>query len=582
MAKSAAPNLIAARRDSPMAARVIGPTLVVLSLAMTAVPAIVDGQTPNPQVAAPRDSAPTTARPGTATIRGRVGDAQDNRPLRRVRLTLTAAELPPGGIPASTDDEGRYEFTELPAGRFTLTAQRGGFLQLRYGQRRPLEQGRLLDLGEGQVLENINVALPRMGVISGQITDELGEPIAGVWVAAIRSMWWQNRRQRASDGPLTTTDEEGEYRITGLMPGTHVVVARTMEKWVADTSGREEMMSYAPSYFPGVAELSQAVRVTVNTGEELRNISFSVVPGRTARVSGRAVDSQGRALRQVGLSHQFPGGPGGGIVGLAANATVAPDGTFTLMNVPPGDYMLQATGSQESAFMPIAVNSADINDVLLTTSAGWSIRGRIVTESGAPAGLRRDQVTIAPVHLLAPGGLGMPGGAVARQTVNDDWTFSVTNVVGTARLHVTVPDGWAVKAITQGDRDIADLPLEMKSGEQVADVQVVLTDRVGTVTGQVVDEKGVPLADGTVVLFATEPAKWFDGSRFVRALRPDQQGRYRLTSVLPGEYFAVALDYVEQGIWNDPEYLESIRQYAQRLTLNESETHTIALKLVAP
>ncbi len=232
--------------------------------------------------------------------------------------------------------------------------------------------------------------------------------------------------------------------------------------------------------------------------------------------------------------------------------------------------------------MPIAVNSADINDLLLTTSAGWSVRGRIVMDSGAPPGLRRNQVTIVPVLEFAHGGLGMQGGAVTRQTVNEDWTFSVTNVAGAARLRVTVPDGWAVKAITQGDRDIADLPLEMKSGEQVTDVQVLLTDQVATVTGQVVDEKGVPLADGTVVLFATEPAKWFDGSRFVRTIRPDQQGQYRLTSLLPGEYFAVALDYVEQGIWNDPEYLESIRQYAQRLTLSESGTHTMALKLVAP
>jgi hypothetical protein len=176
----------------------------------------------------------------------------------------------------------------------------------------------------------------------------------------------------------------------------------------------------------------------------------------------------------------------------------------------------------------------------------------------------------------------MQGGAIAGQTVNDDWTFSITNVVGAARLRVTVPDGWAVKAITEGDRDIADLPLEMNSGEQLADVQVVLTNRVAMVTGQVVDEKGVPLAEGTVVMFATEPAKWFDGSRFVRAIRPDQRGQYRLTSVLPGEYFAVALDYVEQGIWNDPEYLESIRQYAQRLTLNDAEIRTLALTLVAP
>ena len=119
MAKSAASNPMFVRRR-PLAAGAIGRTLVALSLAMATVTAIVHGQVPNLQVVAPRDAAPPTARPGTAAVRGRIVDAQDNRPLRRVRLTLTAAGLPPGGLPESTDDQGRYEFTELPAGRFTI------------------------------------------------------------------------------------------------------------------------------------------------------------------------------------------------------------------------------------------------------------------------------------------------------------------------------------------------------------------------------------------------------------------------------------------------------------------------------
>ena len=34
-----------------------------------------------------------------------------------------------------------------------------------------------------------------------------------------------------------------------------------------------------------------------------------------------------------------------------------------------------------------------------------------------------------------------------------------------------------------------------------------------------------------------------------------------------GEYFAVAVEYVQDGIWNDPEYLDSIGRYARRFTL---------------
>ena len=346
--------------------------LTAIALGITALPALFGAQNPSPQIAPARDASPATiSRTGTAVVRGRVVDAQDDRPLRRVRISLTAPGIPPQqAIAVSTDADGRYEFTELPAHAFSMTAQRSGFLPLRFGQRRPGEQGKVLDVGEGQVIEGINFALPRMSVISGRVTDDLGEPIAGVWVAAMRSMWWQNRRQLGAEGRFATTDEEGEYRLIGLTAGTYVVVARTLEKWTVDASGREETMSYAPSYFPGVADLSQASRVTVSTGQELTNTDFSIVPGRAASISGTAVDSHGQPLGSVILAHRFPGGPGGGIVGGAGNAAVAKDGTFTVANAPPGEYMLQATGPQETAIMPISVNSVDIDNVLLTTSAG--------------------------------------------------------------------------------------------------------------------------------------------------------------------------------------------------------------------
>jgi len=44
----------------------------------------------------------------------------------------------------------------------------------------------------------------------------------------------------------------------------------------------------------------------------------------------------------------------------------------------------------------------------------------------------------------------------------------------------------------------------------------------------------------------------------------------------------VAVSYVEDGNWNDPEYLDSLRRYAQRLTLAEGESQSPALKVVTP
>jgi hypothetical protein len=65
-------------------------------------------------------------------------------------------------------------------------------------------------------------------------------------------------------------------------------------------------------------------------------------------------------------------------------------------------------------------------------------------------------------------------------------------------------------------------------------------------------------------------------------VRPDQQGRYQIQGLPPGDYLAVAVDYVEDGAWNEPEYLDSIRRHGQRLTLSEAESKSLTLKPVTP
>jgi hypothetical protein len=498
--------------------------------------------------------------------------------LRRAQIRLSAAELGGEPLTISTDADGRYEFTDLPAGRYTVSVSRSGYLPLQYGQRRALEQGKPLQLLDRQVANDVDFALPRMSLITGRITDELGEPIAGVTVFALRPMSWEGRRRLLPAGPVGRTDDGGEYRLIALAPATYVVVAKTAEKWTVDAGGREETMAYGPTYFPSTTNAADARRITLGIGQEAGNTDFALIPARAAKISGTAVNSQGRPLATVMLVQETLG-PGGGIVGMAGNATVSGDGTFTLRNVPPGEYKLQGTRDQESIVLPIAVDGADIDNVALVTASGWSVTGKVTTDAGSTPGIPRDRVRIT-CRPLAINAMSMRGGSDARPVIKDDWTFSAPGLPGPARFAVTLPDGWVVKAIVHDGRDITDLPIDLKSGEALSGVQVILTDRVTSVTGDVVNDNGAAVADGTVIVFAADSTKWFDGSRFVRAVRPDQKGRYQITGLPPGAYLAVAVDYVEQGLWNDPEYLAPLRDGARTLTLGEGESQTISLKLV--
>src|SRR5262249_9088852 len=144
------------------------------------------------------------------------------------RITLSAAELGRDGRTTSTGLDGRYEITDLPAGRYIVRVARNGYLGFQYGQRRPLEQGKPLQVANKQVVDNIDFSLPRTSVIRGQITDELADPVAGVPVFAMRMAYFQGRRRLVpmGGGPTTQTDDAGEYRISGLAPGTYFVMAQ--------------------------------------------------------------------------------------------------------------------------------------------------------------------------------------------------------------------------------------------------------------------------------------------------------------------------------------------------------------------
>jgi hypothetical protein len=558
--------------------------LATLILAL-AIPALVPPAEPQSAVPAPRAAAPGDATQEinvSGVVRGRITSVDTGKPLPRAQVRLTAWDM--STRTASTSTDGRYEFRDIPPGRYTLRVERTGYLALEYGQRRYGEQGKPLEIADKEVADKVDFALPRMGVISGRVLDELGEPIAGVTVWALQARYFQGQRRLVPTGASTRTEEAGQYRLLSLPPGDYAVMGTTRETWPLD-SDPKQVFGYAPTYFPGTAMPAAAQRVKIGVGQETASIDFSLVAGRTSRVSGNATSSSGLPLAGETLTMmQEITGPNTSIGSSVASTKVAGDGTWTLANVPPGEYRLSIRSPArdnkpaQEAQLTITVAGADLEGVSLFAGAGGTVRGEVVTDDGSPlpAGFDRMQVRprFNPAARMMTSILSPDNGRV-----RSDGSFEVQGVLSDTVLSISPLTGdWTLKAIEVEGRDIADDPLPVEHGATLSGVRILLTSRPTTIRGALRDEKQKP-AEGTVIVFAEDSAKWRDGTRMIRATRPDQRGLFAFKGLPAGDYLLVALDYVQDGQWNDPEFLAGLKARAERVAIADGESKQMDLVL---
>src|SRR5688500_13162146 len=180
------------------------------------------GQPPD-RAGQPRDARGNQALPaGTASVSGTVVVAGTGQPARRARVTLNATEGG-GSRTAMTDEEGRYAFDQLAAGRYNVSVSKNGHVGVTFGQTRPGRPGTPIQLADGQKFA-ANLQLPRGSVITGTVVDEYGEATAGTQVRVLRYVMQGGRRtlQQSGNG---TTDDRGIYRVYGLQPGDYIVSA---------------------------------------------------------------------------------------------------------------------------------------------------------------------------------------------------------------------------------------------------------------------------------------------------------------------------------------------------------------------
>lgn len=571
---------------------------VALAASVTARAPIAAAQT-TPQTQPPRTpprdpNAVTASATGSGRIRGRVIDAGTSRPIRRAQVTLTSDQLATRMV--TSDSDGQYEFLDLPSGRFTVSANKGGYLKLEYGQRRPFQTGTPVALTSGQQQEQIDLFLPRAGAISGRITDRFGDPVIGGEIRIERYQYSADGQRRLAPvaGGATTTDDLGQFRVFGLMPGEYVVRSNIRGRPpLSAQAASAPVAGYVQTYNPGTANAVDAQPVLLALGEEV-SVQFPMVVGRIARISGRVTDSSGRPAARGELTlvtrslNGFLSGRGSG--------SVAADGTFSIPNVPPGDHYVQVKLSarpdgplvNEYANVPAATAGDNIADLQIHTLPGSTVTGVVEWDGTAPRAAGAATLPLKIMTTAADGrpplsmmvGITDPG---ADGAVRTGTSFRLSTIVGRNRFTVdAVPPQWMVRSITVNGVDVMTNGIDATSLVPGSELRVVLTDKITEVNGTVRNAQKASVNEYVVVVLPADPVDQDLAPRYTRALRPDQRDAFRVQALPPGRYIVAAVGPLEEGAHWDPALQAAIRNAptSQRFTLVEGQSATLTLELM--
>jgi hypothetical protein len=482
-----------------------------------------------------------------------------------------------------TDDQGHFQFDDLPPGSYGLTISRNGYAQVVYGQKKLGDPGAVLSLSAGQKMADLLFRLRRTATITGRVFDEDGEPIPDADVRAFQAF---RRRGKREFGAVkgTSTNDLGEYRLFGLNPGRYYVgVSNQLSpnlSGLARSSPQTRNEGYLPTFYPNASDPLKAQTIMVNAGDEIPSVDIMMKPSHFVTVGGK-------------VSSTIPGWQ-------AANTTVTliprdyvlsetirglttqprnKDGGFEIRYVPPGSYYVTTWWREEernehySTRRELEVGNSDMEGITLTISRGVDVGGHITWEGMPPREVQSIRVALRALdesHLLS----GIPD-----YKVKSDGSFVIKNVPEGVYAPQVFTGSWDsfLKSVRYGTSNVTDSGFAVHPGSD-ASLELIMSSRAARVEGVVVNADSLPAAGVYVVLIPDVQHR--DDNRKYGLETTDQNGKFTLRGIIPGSYTVFCWDSAEDFDWYDPDMVKPYEGRGIAVSVTEGDHKSVQLTVI--